>query len=230
MLPTIFFWTFIAFVVVIIALAIVGLVRQKKRREGLAAWAAAKGWTYARHDDGQLRARFDGAPFGTGSSRQASNVLRGTYDGRSMTAFDYQYETTSTDADGHSHSTTHSFSVLVTEVGVPFPGLSVTPEGMITRFFGRITNSDIELESEDLNRAFTVRCSERKFASDVRTPQMMEMLLRWPELAWRFDHGCLLLIGDGEHDIAEVEAKLSLMDMILDRIPSFVWQQWTAHP
>src|SRR5205085_3018749 len=47
------------------------------------------------------------------------------------------------------------------------PALSVTPEGMFSRFFGRLTNSDIELESEDFNRAFRVTCPNRRFASEI---------------------------------------------------------------
>lgn len=69
---------------------------------------------------------------------------------------------------------------------------------------------------------------DRKFASDVLSPQLMELLQGWPKLAWRFDGGCLLLIRDKHHDIAEIESKLPVMDTILDQVPAFVWQQWTG--
>ena len=58
---------------------------------------------------------------------------------------------------------------------------------MIGRLIGRLTNRDIELESEDFNRAFTVSCPDRKFASDVLHPRMMEFLLQHRALAFRFD-------------------------------------------
>ena len=221
-------WIFIAFACFVVLVGILGYVKDKQRREGLASWAASKGWSYERTDTSGLVGRFDGTPFGTGSSRRATNVVRGTYDGRSMLAYDYRYTTSSTNSDGTSSSTTHQFSVLVTELGVAFPELSVTPEGMIKRFFGRLTNTDIELESEEFNRAFTVNCSDRKFASDVLNPQMMELLLQQPEVAWRFNQGCLLIIRSGEHTITELEAKLAWMDEILDHVPAFVWQQWTG--
>ena len=223
-----FIWIFVAFFCFVVLIGVLGFLQAKRRREALQTWATSKGWVFERTDTSGLVGRFDGAPFGLGSSRRATNVVRGTYDGRSMLAYDYRYTTSSTNADGTSSSTTHVYSVLATELGVAFPELSVTPEGMIKRFFGRLTNTDIELESEDFNRAFTVNCSDRKFASDVLSPQMMELLLQQPEVAWRFNQGCLLVIRSGEHSIEELESKLAWMDAILDRVPAFVWQQWTG--
>jgi hypothetical protein len=101
----------------------------------------------------------------------------------------------------------------------------VTPEGLVGRFFGRLTNSDIELESEDFNRAFTVTCPDRKFASDVLHPRMMEFLLQRPELAWRFDRDSMLMIRSGPQTTSEIDAKLATMDAIGDQIPEFVWRQ-----
>ena len=114
---------------------------------------------------------------------------------------------------------------MAVNTGAVMPALEVTPEGLVQRFFGRLTNSDIELESEDFNRAFTVTCPNRRFASDVLHPRMMELLLQWPELAWRFDADSLLAIRPGKHDITEIEAKLAALDAILDNIPDFVWRE-----
>jgi hypothetical protein len=219
---------FVGFVVLVIVVAVVGYLQAKKRREELAAYAATQDWTYTEQDQ-SLVERFDGAPFGTGQDREAFNVLRGKAHDRPMLVFDYQYVTTSTstDANGHTHTErhTHAFSVVAINTGAAMPALSVTPEGMISRFFGRLTNSDIELESEEFNRAFRVTCPDRRFASDVLHPRMMELLLQWPELAWRFDADWLLAIRDGSHDIPEIEAKLAALDQILDTIPDFVWKE-----
>jgi hypothetical protein len=54
---------------------------------------------------------------------------------------------------------------------------------------------------------------------------MMELLLQWPELAWRFDADSLLAIRAGRHGVAEVDAKLAALDAILDTIPDFVWRE-----
>ncbi len=219
---------FVGFLALVVVVVVVGHLQAKKRREGLAAYAASQGWTYTEQDQSLLD-RFEGAPFGTGQDREAFNVLRGTAHERPVVVFDYEYVTTSTttDAEGHTKTErhTHSFSVMAVNTGAVMPALEVTPEGLVQRFFGRLTNSDIELESEDFNRAFTVTCPNRRFASDVLHPRMMEQLLRWPELAWRFDADSLLAIRPGKHDIPEIEAKLAALDAILDNIPDFVWRE-----
>jgi hypothetical protein len=219
---------FVLFVVVIVGAVVFGYFQAKKRREGMAAFAASRGWTYAESDDSLLD-RFEGEPFGVGQDREAVNVIRGSAHDRPMVAFDYSYVTTSTstDANGHSHTErhTHPFSVVVVNTGVVMPALSVAPEGMISRLIGRLTNSDIELESEEFNRAFRVTCPNRRFASDVLHPRMMQLLLQWPELAWRFDADSLLAVRPGSHDVQEIDAKLAALDTILDNVPDFVWQE-----
>ena len=216
------------FLVLVVVMIVVGLVQARRRREGLAGLAASRGWTYTRSDPA-LVDRFEGDPFGRGEDREAVNVLRGTAHARPIVVFDYSYVTTSTSTDANGHTktdrTTHRFSVVAVNTGVVMPALSVAPEGMVSRFFGRLTNSDIELESEDFNRAFRVTCPNRRFASDVLHPRMMELLLQWPELAWRFDADSILAIRDGSHDVAEVDAKLAALDAILDNVPDFVWRE-----
>ena len=216
------------FLLLVVVVAVVGYLQAKRRREGMAAYAASRGWSYT-DDDPTLLDRFEGAPFGTGEDRRAFNVLRGRDRDRPVVVFDYEYVTTSTstDANGHSHTErhTHSFSVVAVNTGAVMPALAVTPEGMISRFFGRLTNTDIELESEDFNRAFRVTCPNRRFASDVLHPRMMELLLRFPDLAWRFDADSLLTVRDGNNDIPDIEARLGVLDAILDEVPDFVWRE-----
>jgi hypothetical protein len=208
-----------------LALAVVAVVfsyyAAKKRREAMLAFATARGWRYEQEQP-ELVDRFTGPPFGMGFGRQAYNVLYGTHDGRDLVSFDYTYKTQT--SDGKTTTThTHTFSVLALRMGVPMPSLSVDPENIFGRFLGRLTGQDIDLESEDFNRAFTVTCPDRKFASDVLHPQMMEYLLQHPDLGWRFDQDSLLVIANGQRTPDEIDSTLEVMDGITDRIPEFVW-------
>jgi hypothetical protein len=209
-------------------LAYFGYLAAKKRREEFAALAAARGWTYAESDDRYVD-RYAGAPFGLGHDRQANNVLTGAHDSRPFAAFDYRYSTTSTstDAQGHTstHTEVHNFSVIALEVGVRLPELSVTPEGFFGRLIGRLTNNDIEFESEQFNRAFTVHCEDRKFATDVIHPRMMEYLLTVPDLAWSFRDSALVTVSPGDHSVPLLEQTLGQVDGILDLVPEFVWKE-----
>jgi len=213
----------VLFVVLMVVAVAVGFYVEKKRREKLAAYAASRGWTYTRSDDSLVH-RFSGHPFGQGHGRSADHVVRGTHDGRPMIAFDYSYKETSGTGKDRKTSTYH-YSVVAVHLGTPMPALSVTPEGMVGRMFGRLTNTDLELESEDFNRAFTVRSPDRKFAFDVLHPQMMETLLQWPERGWRFDGDSMLVVSRGRQQPEEIDAKLVMMDAVVDQVPEFVWRQ-----
>ena len=142
-------------------------------------------------------------------------------------AFEYRYstrQTTRVNGQTRTRSVVHPYSVVAVGTGASFPPLRVTPEGMVGRLIGRITDSDIELESEDFNRMFTVSSPDRKFASDVLPPRMMQLLMRWPDLGWQLQAAYLIVFHGGSHSEAEVEAKLPVIDAIVDGIPDFVWR------
>ena len=103
------------------------------------------------------------------------------------------------------------------------PALRVDPENFMDRFVGRLTGQDIDLESEEFNRAFTVSSPDRKFASDVLHPRMMEYLLQHRQLGWRFEQDSMLVIALGRRSVAQIDATLAVMDGITDRVPEFVW-------
>jgi hypothetical protein len=206
-----------------IALVVYAAVQAAKRREAMATYAVSRGWRYEAEQP-LLVDRFDGPPFGLGHGRSATNAVYGRHDGRDFVSFDYEYKTTSGSGKDR-RTTTHSFSVVALSLGASLPSLRVDPENFIERVVGRITNSDIELELEDFNRAFTVSCPDRKFASDVLHPQMMELLLQHQDVGWRFERDSMLMVSDIQRSVAQIDATLALMDEIIDRIPDFVWRQ-----
>ncbi|MEZ5095319.1 MAG: DUF3137 domain-containing protein [Nocardioides sp.] len=222
------FLLFGAFVVLIVVLGILGYLGEKKRREEFQAVCAQRGWTWVERDDRWVET-FADQPFGLGHRRSATNVVTGAYDSRQFVSFDYRYHTTETSTDSEGHTTTREvsldYSVVAVDSGAAFPDLSVTPEGFFSRMIGRLTNTDIELESEDFNRAFTVTCSDRKFASDVLHPRMMEFLLAHTEASFRFDRRYVLTVSAGRASLADIDAALALVDAVLDRVPEFVWRQ-----
>lgn len=213
-------------VCLMVLIGVLGYLAAKRRREQFAAFAASRGWTYVQRDD-RWAHRFQGHPFGTGDDRRADNIVTGEYDGRTFEAFDYSYTTTSTSTDANGHTTTHrethSFSVLALETRVALPRLEVTPEHWFGRVVGRLTNRDIELESEDFNRAFRVSADDPKFASDVLNPRTMQQLLGRPHLSWRIEGTDILCWQNGEQHPAGVTAAVETMLDVLKGIPSFVW-------
>jgi hypothetical protein len=204
-----------------IAVLVVFLVFRKaiERRRQLAAFATAQGWRYEREQP-LLVDRFTGPPFGTGQSRRAYNVLYGQHRGRDLVAFDYEYETVAFDG---KQTKTHVFSVLGISTGVSMVPLRVDPEGLLDRVVGHLTGSDIDLESEEFNQAFAVSCPDRRFATDVLHPRMMEYLLHHRQLGWRFEQDSMLTIAEGRRTPVQLMATVDVMDGITSLVPEFVW-------
>lgn len=213
----------VLFVFLVIGIGIIGFLQAKKRREELAAYAVSRGWRFEAYQP-LLVDRFQGAPFGIGDDRTAENAVYGQHEGRDFVSFDYQYETSSGSGKDRT-TTTHTFSVLALSMGVSMPSLTVDPENFLERFVGRLTNSDIDLELEEFNRAFTVTSPDRKFASDVLHPRMMEFLLQHRDVGWRFERDSMLVVASGRRSIPEIDATLALMDQIAEQVPEFVWKQ-----
>ncbi len=212
---------FAAFLALAVVVVVFSYLAAKKRREEMLAFATSRGWRFEA-DQPLLVERFTGPPFGLGFGRRAYNVLYGSHDGRDLVSFDYEYKTRTT--NGKQTTThTHRFSVLGLSMGLVMPALSVDPENFLDRFVGRLTGTDIDLESEEFNRTFTVSCPDRKFASDVLHPQMMEFLLQNRHLGWRFEQDSMLVIAQGQRTPQQVDATLQVMDGITDRVPEFVW-------
>jgi hypothetical protein len=217
-----FVLTIVAFVVLFVAIAVVGVVQTRRRRSAMATYAASRGWRFA-EDEPLLVDRFTGPPFGEGARRRATNAVYGSHDGRDFVSFDYEYRVSS--GGQNNTTTTYRLSVLALSMGALMPELTVDAESLLDRFVGRLAGTDIDLESEEFNRTFAVSCPDRKFASDVLHPRMMEFLLQHPHLGWRFHGDAMLTISDGTRNIDEIDATLAVMDAITDLVPEFVWMR-----
>jgi len=220
---------FIIGVVVVAGLAYLAQQRAKKRREAFQAWAASRGFTYTAEDD-SLTDRFDGTPFGNGDHRRAQNVVSGQHEGRPIIAFDYSYETHSTDSDGDRTTETHRFNVI--SIGLPagLPTLQVTREGVMAKLGRAVGIHDIEFENEDFNRRFNISCKDRKLASDLLHPRMMQFLLDAEGPAWRIERSDLMCWDSGRIEPAGVDRQLGFLSSIADQVPRFVWQDRGALP
>ena len=196
--------------------------REQKRKALLAQWAAANKWTLYDEDD-QWCSRWQGNPFGEGDHRRARNVLTGTWKGKPFVSFDYSYETHSSNGKGGTTTQTHRYAVTAVTLPAYLPRLQVTPETLLTRFGNAVGLADIELESEDFNRAFRVHANDPKFASDVLTARTMQLLLSRPHLSWRIEGTDILCWQAGEQEPVAVNAAVATMLDVVAGIPSFVW-------
>jgi hypothetical protein len=215
-----------ALLAVFAVFGILGYQREKQRRAALQAYALSNGWSYTA-DDESWCLRFTGTPFGTGDNLKARNILQGTWQGAPMVAFDYSYETHSTSSKGGRTTTVHPYAICALQLRAPLPRLELTPESVLTRVAGVLGMSDIELESEDFNRHYRVTASDPKFAYDVLNPRTMESLQARPALHMRLSGIDAVCWENGKLLPADLVARLSMLKLLIDGIPPFVWADHT---
>lgn len=208
--------------VVAIALGIWGYYANQKRQKEFAAWAAANGFTYATSDDRYTDLPW-GAPFGVGFGRAALDVLTSSGPGRPTLCFTYRYKTQS--SDGKTTSTqTHHFSIYSARLPKALPELHVGRENILTSLARAVGVHDIEFESEDFNREFKVTGDDRKFASDVINPQMMQFLMDGAAPGFTIVGADIVLVRSGRLDLQSVLPTLAYLEAVVGHIPEFVWE------
>jgi hypothetical protein len=109
--------------------------------------------------------------------RRVELVISGTHDGVPMRIFDYWYVVQS-----GRNRTYHRFTCAMATIPAACPRLRLGHENILTRLGGDIglsdtTMGDVELEYDDFNRRFRVKCSDRKFAFSILDGRMMQWLL-----------------------------------------------------
>jgi len=201
--------------------------RTVARRETLFMFAVSRGWDFTVADS-SLAGRWAGTPFGQGEKRRVTNVIRGTSEGRTLTAFDYEFVTTSS-SNGGRDSSTQRFAVVVLGMPAYLPTLEVVPETVADRVASAVgVARDIDLESEDFNRKFRVAAANPKLASDVLTPRTMDLLIARPALAFRTQGSDIVSWAPGTIDPVEVLMRASTLDAVLGGVPGFVWRDHGA--
>ena len=174
---------FVAFAALIIVGAIYSYKQQQARRLALAQLASHQGWSFDPSNDPSHESRFSQfSIFTSGKNRYAYNTIRGSLKIAGadwpIQFGDFHYQTES--SNGKQTTThTHLLSYLILES--PFlgaPDLFIRSEGFFDRIASAIGFDDIDFESDEFSRKFIVKSSDKRFAYDVISPQMMEFMLR----------------------------------------------------
>lgn len=201
-------------------LLVMGRRAAERRHREHAAWAEPRGWVHTREDAG-LVDRWRGQPFGEGSARRATEVLRGTLDGFGATSFTYCWTT----GTGES-AQVHRRHVVAIDLPAALPLLELTPEGVSSRIARAFGGQDITFESDAFNRAWRVQAADLRFAHDVLHPRVMERLLL-PDVSCtslRIDGSSLLCWDEGTTDLVRLERRLVLLVALVRAVPRHVWQ------
>jgi hypothetical protein len=161
------------------AIAIVAYLRYQARQtrvHSVAALAQRTGFTFSR-DDVDRVVDMPFKLFTQGDGRRVELVISGTLDGLPLRMFDYWYYDDSSDGHGVHSRSYHRFTCGLLTIPAACPPLRLAHEDFITRLGEHLGLHDVELEYDDFNRRFRVKCGEQKFAFALLDGQMMQWLL-----------------------------------------------------
>lgn len=215
--------TLLSFLVIVVAVLLLYRRWQTRlARAGLVGdLAAGKGWAYNANEPG-LVDKWPGDPFGRGEDQQATNVLRGTWDGRKFVAFDYSYQP----FRASSGKQPRRFGVIAMQLPAELPFLEVEHENLL----GDAFDPGVRFESELFNRTFRVAAKDERYARALVHPRLMQLLLDRGEIGWRIDGEHLLGWYTGSHTPEDLERRLDFLARIAALVPPFVWADYGQQP
>lgn len=162
------------------------------------------------HDRRDLAHHWNSYPFGLGSWRRVRNVVRGTLNGRSITAFEYHYvllrDDSSTERDAF-----RNFLVCVVDLDHPVPALTAVLRDREVWHEGELEGTEFPVENDAWQDRYFLVGDDGHFARAVVTA---EHAARCAEIdarvEWRFVGDDFLLwmesvrVGDGLSAALEV--------------------------
>ncbi len=217
---------FLLFAVAAGALALLCWYMGEKRRKALRAWADAHALLFSAEREYGFDVRYPQfGVLGKGDNRYAYNMMRGSWNGRAMQAFDYHYEIHSTDSKGRRTTHHHHFSAILLDSAVPLKPLFIRPEGFLDKVTEFLGFDDIDFESAEFSRKFYVKASDKKWAYDVIHQRAMEFLLGGPAFTIQFETGCVLVCRGATFGVDEFGQAVEAAAGLLDRLPEYVIKQ-----
>lgn len=163
-----------------------------------------------------------------GDRRRASMTLSGEYRGYWVEAFEYVYETYGTDSKGN-RTTNYNWSnhYVLTErhpdAPLPYPELRVYPETLLSRIGQALGFDDIDFESIEFSKAFTVRSKDKRFAYDILNPRIMELLLEDKRTLLEVEDQYMALSYDHKFLTSHVKPRLDRLIAIRERFPEYLF-------
>lgn len=221
----------------VVGLALISLVRAyqyNQRIKQFPAIARRAGLTYSETDPfNSTGVAF--RLFGAGDGQMVTDVLwrpDDRQDDQSPPArvFNFAYYVKSDSGPVGSTKVWHRFTCALAQHNGNWPPIRIDPEGVLDRAFQKLGLPDIDFESEEFNRAFTVQCPDRKFASALIDPQMMDFLLTTGGEVTLETKGRFLLATSRPLDPAQLPALLHVAEQFVERVPPAVRELYPSFP
>lgn len=215
---------FIGFIVLVGVIAYLGHLQAKKRREAFQALANELGFRFRPDKDRAFARRFNFLEhMDDGSKRYAYNILSGQLEGQEAHIFDYHYETYSRDSKGRRSTNHHYFSIFTLALPAAFPELVITREHFFAKIGQALGFDDIDFESVEFSKRYSVKSKDKKFAYDFCNAQMIDYLLRQEDLIIEADGNILSLTFKGKLAVERIRPNIDRLLKIRSLIPDYLF-------
>src|SRR5690349_1028636 len=196
-----------------------------QRRRALFALAQSIGFQFS-IDDPHRTTDLPFDLFNKGVRRASENVMWGTYHDLPLRCFDYWYYDEQSDGRGGRTRQYHRYTCALLTIDAVCPELRLGHEGFFSRLGSAIGFKDIELEYDDFNRAFRVKCGDQRFAFSLLDGQMMEWLLHSDSFEALDVVGPWVLVVARKLPTDEWLALLTFAEQFHGHIPRVVFSTW----
>jgi len=216
------------FVVGIAAVIGIGVLQARARAARMNAVTAIGrtiGFTFSAEDADRIVSMPFGL-FSKGDGRGVECILSGTHDSLPMRLFDYWYYDQTSDARGNRSRQYHRFTCALATIPAACPRFQLGYENFLTRLGDHLGLNDVELEYDDFNRRFRVKCADQKFAFSLLDGQIMEWLLGSASFAAVEIDGPWVLVAADKLEPSQWLALGSWLEQFHHQIPAVVYSTY----
>jgi hypothetical protein len=169
--------------------------------------------------------------FRAGDGRKVENVMwRDGGNSHPVRVFDYSWYSEHRDNSGRVRRRWQHVTCSLAQHNGKWPELRVARQGLVDSLGERLGLRSIDLESEEFNRLFFVRCSDARFATDLLDPQMMQFLLTTEGKITFETKGRFVLLSTSRLDAKLMPGLLAVADEFVARVPPVVYDVYGRFP
>jgi hypothetical protein len=171
--------------------------------------------------------------FRAGDGRTIQNVMWREARGSTNTptrVFDYSWYEEHRDRRGRERRRWEYLSCAFGQHNGAWPVITIERGAFVDRVGRLLGLPTVELESEEFNRTFAVRCADAKFATDLLSPQLMEFLLTTKGTIRFETRGRFLLASTSRVDAALMPGLLAVVEQFLALVPPVVRELYGSFP
>jgi hypothetical protein len=199
--------------------------RPRQRVPAVARFAAEHGLSYSAV--GYVDSPGYDFPLLRGDNTGYDNVLAGRWRDLPVKEADYWYSTRQS-SGGHVGRYRSYFSIVVVDLAATMPYVSVQSQNVFNRAAGEPGMHQIDFESEDFNRTFSVTAPDKEFAIKLIDAGMIQWLMSTGgEFAFDLG-GCNLLVSCDPLPVTALARLFDAARGFIDHIPPVVWAEYGA--